>query len=89
MTFGTSVRFDSQRFELCWRWFGLTRRQQGWISEIDHVSKGELQGRYKAFPAVKLTVGVHEFLITSVKPPLTEAERDRLLQSIQQWLGLE
>lgn len=88
-TFATEARFDSQQFEICWRWFGLSRRQQGLITDIDHVSKGELQGAQKVFPAVKLTVGVHEYLITSVKPPLTEADRDWLLQAIQQWLGLE
>jgi serine/threonine protein kinase len=88
-TFATSVRFDSQRFELCWRWCGLSRRQQGQITDINQVSPGELQGRRKIFPAVKLTIGVHEYLITAVKPPLTEAERDWLLQDIRQWLGLE
>lgn len=88
-TFATSVRFDSQRFELCWRWWGLSRRVQGWITDIDQVSPGELQGQRKTFPAVKLTVGVHEYLITAVKPPLTTAERDWLLQDIRQWLGFE
>jgi serine/threonine protein kinase len=88
-TFATVVRFDSQRFELCWRWCGLSRRRQGHITDIDQVSPGELQGRHKTFPAVKLTIGVHEYLITAVKPPLTIAERDWLLQDIRQWLGFE
>ena len=89
LTFTTSVRFDSQRFEICWRWLVFSRRQQGWIADIDHVSEGELQGKDKTFPAVKLTVGVHEFLLTSVRPPLTQTECHWLLQEIQQWLGLE
>jgi len=88
-TFATYIWFDSQRFEICWSWFGLSRRQQGWIRDVDQVSRGELQGRKKTFPAVKVTVGVHEYLITSVEPPLTEAERDWLLQDLRQWLGLE
>jgi serine/threonine protein kinase len=87
--FATDVRFDSQQFEICWTWCGFSRRQQGRITDIDRVSKGELRGIQKTFPAVKITIGVHESLITSIDPPLAEADRDWLLQEIRQWLGLE
>lgn len=85
----TRAHFDSQHFEICWSFLGFSRRKKGRITDIAQVSKGVLQGPSKIFPAVKITVGVHEYLITSIDPPLAEAERNWLLQEMRQWFGLE
>jgi serine/threonine protein kinase len=88
--YSTSVRLDHQQFEICWRWFGLRRRIQGQIADISLVSRGALKiDANETIPAVKITVGVKEHLITSrYGQQLSYLERDWLLQTIQHWLGL-
>ncbi len=88
--FSTYVRLDQQQFEICWRWFGLCyRRVQGKIADISLVSRGVLRADNKTIPAVKITVGIKEYLIPLGFSPLSHKERDWLLQkTIQHWLGL-
>jgi serine/threonine protein kinase len=88
--FSTYLRLDHQQFEIGWRWFGLRRRIQGQIADISLVSRGALKiDANETIPAVKITVGVKEHLITSrYGQQLSYLERDWLLQTIQHWLGL-
>ncbi|MBW4528709.1 MAG: serine/threonine protein kinase [Phormidium tanganyikae FI6-MK23] len=90
----TQVRFDAHSFAIIWKVFGFKlSRKRGQVAEIDQVFATKTahpfwQKKDKELSEVVLAVGVQEYPITRLEPPLTEAECEWLAAEINQWLGL-
>jgi serine/threonine protein kinase len=81
------IRFDTQYVEIKrYKMFGFWRRKQFAIADIEDISVGRIV-RYNAGTtlALKITIGVHEHLIS-----VTDREElEWLISLIRQWLGME
>ncbi|RUT06009.1 serine/threonine protein kinase [Dulcicalothrix desertica PCC 7102] len=86
----TYIDFDNQNFEIKWKLFGFTvKNQLGKVLDIDKVynSKGSYQNQ-KRIHEVILSLGVNEYYISRFKQSLSQEESRYLASTIRDWLGI-